>query len=315
VKLRAAALDRHMIERFGLAVMKVARNAFRNTWVHRLPITTWAYRSIVRLIYGDAENEVQFRGGRYVISTADVSVVPTLISQEFEAFELDLFEQFLRPGMRVMDIGANIGIYTVIAGKRVGSHGRVYAFEPVPENLAFLRRNVELNGLRNVETIPAAVGHQHGWTRMLLSPKDIGTHSVAVRGETDIDTISMSEERYLDVPLTRVDRFALDHSVQPDVIKMDIEGYEPFAIQGAVRTLRQQPILFIEFSPPHIEQYGSDPEVFLRSLVETYDSGYLIDERARRLVPIQRPERMRKLWNANLLFMPGRFTHQLQWSA
>jgi FkbM family methyltransferase len=301
-----------MLERSLLTFMSVARRAFRNTWVHRLAITNWAYRSLVKLLYGGAEKEVEFRGNRYLLSTRDVSIVPSLISQEYEAFELDVFEPLLRPGMRVMDIGANIGIYAVIAGKRIGSRGRVYAFEPVCENVDFLRRNVELNALKNVDIVPAAVGNEHGRTRMQLSPNDIGTHSVAAKGANDIGSLGV-RKRHLGVLLTTIDRFVEDRSFRPDVIKMDIEGYEPFAIQGAARTLRQQPILFMEFSAPHIEKYGADPVALLRRLMETYRSGYLIDERARRLVPIQRPERMRRLWNSNLLFIPERLSHLLRW--
>jgi 16S rRNA C967 or C1407 C5-methylase (RsmB/RsmF family) len=75
-----------------------------------------------------------------------------------ESRELDWLTKFLKPGMTVMDVGANQGIYTTAAARAVGRSGRVYAFEPAPSELKKLRANIKINRLRNVAVIESAVG-------------------------------------------------------------------------------------------------------------------------------------------------------------
>lgn len=290
-----------MLRRSILALIKLARRVFRNTWVHRLRITTFVYRRLFGLVNRGGMDEIGFRGLRLVLPADDISMTPTILSGEYEAFELDLFERLIKPGITMIDVGANIGIYSLIAGKRGQPTGRVFAFEPVPENLDHLHRNIQLNGLTNVDTIPAAVGDERGRTRIALSPKEFGTHAIAT--ETYKGRGLSAHKAYVEVPITTIDKFVNDRSIQPDVIKIDIEGYEPFAVRGGLRTLRQQPALFIEFSADLIRRYGEDPLRMLSSLVHIYDRCYVIEERHRRLVHIGEPTRIQGLWNGNLLLL------------
>ncbi|HEX2267748.1 MAG TPA: FkbM family methyltransferase, partial [Actinomycetota bacterium] len=189
----------------------------------------------------------------------DITIVPSLIDDDYETFELDVFEQVVRPGMVVLDVGANFGIYSVIAGARVGSTGRVFAFEPVPENVQYLRTNIDLNGLGNVEIVPEAVGSETGRMRIFLSPDSIGSHSASPTNVRGTLSGQRSTQGHVDVPVTTIDDFVAARSVVPDVIKMDIEGYEAFAVSGAASTLHGRPTLFMEFSASLLERCGSDP--------------------------------------------------------
>ncbi|HEX2069460.1 MAG TPA: FkbM family methyltransferase [Actinomycetota bacterium] len=296
-------------ERLVRGLIRLARRLFRNTWLARLPITTYVYRRMFHSLYSDEDKEVRFRGHRLVVPMRDVTIAPSLIDGEYETFELDIFERIVQPGMVVFDVGANLGIYSVIAAARVGSAGRVFAFEPVPENLEYLRTNIELNGLRNVEVVPQGVGSEKGQMRIFLSPNGVGSHSAAAANVGRTLSGQRSTRGHVDVPVITIDEFAAARSVVPDVVKMDIEGYEAFAVRGAATTLERRPTLLMEFSAPLLERCGSDPIALAQLLMQIYGGSYLFDERARRLRKVERPEDLRGLWNGNLLFTTdaGRF--------
>ncbi len=299
-----------MFERTSLGVIRVARKLFRNTWVHRLPLTTRLYRYLFYTVYRGVEKEVEFRGNRYIIPTTDITIAPSLLSGDYESFELDLFEQVLRPGMTVLDIGANIGIYSINAARRI-SPGRVYAFEPVPENVSLLRRNIDLNGLDNVDVIPSAVGERDGVAPIFLA-STIGTHSLARKNALGIAGRRVSgaasgedgSSEHLDVPMTTIDQFVAERSLDVAVMKMDIEGYEGFGCAGAAETLSKRPIFFMEFSEPHIRECGYDPGALMDRLLRTYDFCYRIDERRMQLFRIRHGPEVEGLWNENLIFLP-----------
>src|SRR5262245_30539798 len=92
------------------------------------------------------------------------SHVETAIARDgiFESETVELFLKLLAPGMTALDVGANVGQYTLLAAQRVGPSGRVHAFEPTPHVAAKLRANVRLNGFRNVTVAEMAVGDHCG---------------------------------------------------------------------------------------------------------------------------------------------------------
>src|ERR1035441_6724268 len=84
--------------------------------------------------------------------------VDSVLHDQYEPETKALLGSLIRPGMTVFDIGAHVGHYTLLAARIVGPTGRVYAFEPEPENFALLKRNVELNGYKNVTCVPKEIG-------------------------------------------------------------------------------------------------------------------------------------------------------------
>jgi FkbM family methyltransferase len=134
------------------------------------------------------------------------------------------------PGMVAFDLGANVGFYTLLLSRLVGPRGRVYAFEPSPQALGYLRRHVSMNAPGNVVVCEAAVG--------------------AVSGEaTFVEGESLSTGRTVDdipAPGRVVPQVALDDFVYavgnpaPDFIKMDIEGGEAAALAGMRRVLSER---------------------------------------------------------------------------
>lgn len=156
-----------------------------------------------------------------------------LLYLEGERFmpEREVVRRLLRPGMRAVDVGANIGYYMLLIASAVGPGGAVDCFEPEPENLGELKRNVEANRLRNVRVVAAAVGDGEGRLAM----------------RTGINAAVAGDGGDFTVPLTRLDA-ALEGPV--DFVKIDVEGYEGHVLAGARRLLRQyRPILFVEIHP------------------------------------------------------------------
>jgi FkbM family methyltransferase len=146
--------------------------------------------------------------------------------------EREIVRRLLRPGMRAVDVGANIGYYLLLIESAVGPGGSVACFEPEPENLRELGRNVEANRLQNVRVFAAAVGAEDGRVAMRTGI------NAAVAGEEGGD---------FTVPLVRLDS-ALDGPV--DFVKIDVEGYEGQVLAGARRRLREhRPVLLVEIHP------------------------------------------------------------------
>jgi FkbM family methyltransferase len=155
-------------------------------------------------------------------------------------------------GMRIVyDVGANVGYYSVLASRILGSTGQVIAFEPDPQNVVFLRRHLEMNGIENVQVVEAAVSDRCGKAMFRQeASRYMGTLSPS--GTVPVRTLSLDE---------------LINSGElppPDVIKIDVEGAERQVFSGAEQTLRSKhPLLFVA---THTTALHSDCCQFLESL-------------------------------------------------
>jgi FkbM family methyltransferase len=196
-------------------------------------------------------------GFRLYLNPEDRNVSLALaLHKTYETDISPMFPRVVKEGGTVIDIGANIGYYSVFAGKIVGDGGKIYAFEPEPANYALLQRNIELNGLRNVITVRKAVSNKSGIVRLYLSGHAPDSHSTVERSK-----------RFVDVECVTIDDFLSNSKV--DVIKMDIEGAEMLAILGMDRTIRENPgiKMFVEYWPEGIKLSGHDPTKFLTTLL------------------------------------------------
>jgi|GEM_PF-2158409 len=144
----------------------------------------------------------------------------------------------LKKGDVVLDIGANIGYYALIEARLVGESGKVYACEPVPQSFDTLKKNVELNRFNNIELFNTAIGDINGELNMYLSAKSNiasmlenkshNTGSIKVRAMTGDDF--------------------LKNKKTPNILRMDVEGYEFQIIKGMAQTLKKDTLrdIFIE---------------------------------------------------------------------
>ena len=180
-----------------------------------------------------------------------------MLAERYEKETTRLFKDIVKPGMTVVDIGAHIGYFTRLAGKRVGPRGHVYAFEPDSDNRSLLEKNVDHypSVMVRPEAITSKVGsvsfyHVHGST---------GCHSTIPHPNTSEFT----------VPATTLDAFVEARQIPHiDVIKMDIEGGEWAAFEGMQHVLKQKSLSIItEWKPGALMQGAHDPEMLLSMLV------------------------------------------------
>lgn len=147
-----------------------------------------------------------------------------------------LLNQEIKPGMRVVDVGAHIGYYTLQMARLVGESGEVIAIEPMLDNANLLKMNIEANGYRNVRIYEAAIGSENGTARLYVS-RNPGLCSLIPSGV---------HYSYTEVPLWTLDAL-LEQEERIDYIRMDIQGSEVEAIKGMQGILQKyRPALFIE---------------------------------------------------------------------
>ena len=150
-------------------------------------------------------------------------------------YELDkqvLFSKYIKPGMIVYDVGANVGLYSLLASVLTGVKGKVFSFEPLPANIFYLNRHIELNGLKNVSVTDKAISDRVSKVRFNFGDNRSSGH-ISIKGEIEVETTSLDEFIKVGNPL-------------PDLIKMDIEGAEYEALIGAKEILKtKKPVIFI----------------------------------------------------------------------
>jgi FkbM family methyltransferase len=151
----------------------------------------------------------------------------------YEYTKRRVMERLLRPTAVVYDVGANVGYYTLLSSALVGPKGRVIAFEPLPRNLDYLRRHIEINRLQNVTVMPTALGERLGVAHF--------------REAADPSMGSLGEDGSLTVQVSSLDDLSARAQIpDADVIKMDIEGGELAALKGAQALLaRRRPLVLL----------------------------------------------------------------------
>lgn len=168
-------------------------------------------------------------------------------------------------GSTYLDIGANIGL-TAIAGAIARPDLCVVAFEPVPSNADLLDRNVRANEAVNCTVVRSAVGESPGQ----LTMNNNGPWSV----------VDVGGAGAVHVPVTTLDAYCIEHlpDTKIDLIKIDVEGYEPNVLAGGRGTIaRWSPVIFMEFNSWTLLLAGRSPLVFAQAIWEAFqvesDSG------------------------------------------
>jgi FkbM family methyltransferase len=175
--------------------------------------------------------------------------------------EKALFNECVRPGMRVLDIGANVGLYTLLFSRLVGESGEVIAFEPDPELFAALETNCCLNSATNVRLYNMAAGSHSG--RMVLS------RSLLNSGDNRLATVpGQVIKRSVDVRVRALDEIVCGSRV--DFVKIDVQGWEAEVLAGMKRILDSNPALQIcfEYWPQGLRNAGCDPSALLGGMAE-----------------------------------------------
>lgn len=200
----------------------------------RLPLRLVPRTARVHIVAGP------LKGWRWIVGSANHGYW----LGSFEHEKQKAFCAAIKKGQTVYDLGANVGFYSLLASARVGTQGHVFSFEPVPRNLEFLRKHLELNGVTNCTVWEAAVGSSEGEASF-----DFG-------GGPSQGHLTSSDNAALRVKTVKLDDLvASGKLLPPDLIKCDIEGAEFEALKGASKILDQYgPTIFLATHGAEVHQ-------------------------------------------------------------
>ena len=263
----------------------------RVTRVNRLPLGRGrtvgeAVDSVVRRFTGRRLYGHSVRVHGQMIEVGNSDTIEMLLG-DYEPGTTRVFLGLLRPGMTVVDVGANIGYYTLLAAGAVGQAGMVFAFEPSSSNFALLQRNVAMNGCQNVILVNKALGARSGVAELHLGASQ--QHSLFR------DSVRHSGSERVEV--TSLDDFmgGLGWPVV-DVIKIDVEGAEPAVIDGMRMALERCHTrhLIVEFCPFNLRIARTEPDALLKTL-ESLGFRILVIDEARGVQSSQFDDLLRRL--------------------
>ncbi len=163
----------------------------------------------------------------------------------------------------VIDVGANIGYYTLLSAKSVGNAGRVFAFEPEPENFKLLQKNIKVNNYKNTITENYAVSNTNGKISLFLAKNGIVGHRIY--DSDDCSDSILVNKITLDDYFTKLN--LLD---KINFVKIDVEGFEFGVLKGMVKIIEKSKNLklFVEFNRISLEEAGFNPKEMLDFLYE-----------------------------------------------
>ena len=212
------------------------------------PARAWPFEHAAVLPEDTVDLETDI--GELYFDLRDTNLTP--IVRRDRRWEVDVAE-FLRrrlaPGMTVVDVGAHVGYFSVLASGIVGTSGRVFAIEVEPRTLSLLRANLWRRGCDNVTVLPVAAYERRGHVRFVSNPDGLSGSSIALAEGAAVRM----------VPCARLDD--LLGTTVVDLIKIDVEGVEPEVVRGAEALIRAAPTLDIvtEFWPTSPSYGGSTP--------------------------------------------------------
>lgn len=190
---------------------------------------------------------------------ADTSVWQPLGSYEVETVEWLLAKLF--PGAVFFDIGANVGYMTLLGSLTVGDKGKVVSFEPVPENVTIIQKQIELNQLKNVSLETCALSDFPGETLFTVEKNSANSHF----RDLPLEHARTDELRTITVPVATLDSYTDRHGIRPDVIKIDVEGAEFRTLKGAAKTLQMMKPAVL------VSTHSLELKTTCRSLLESFD--------------------------------------------
>jgi FkbM family methyltransferase len=242
------------------SVFKKAKMFLTGKGVERVPGVLWVYKILLRWLVPKGTVLIEVQGNKMYVDSKDKAVAVPLLIDSYETYETALFNREIRENMVVVDIGANIGYYSLIAGRLVGNGGKVYAFEPEPANYQTLIRHIQINGYTNIFPVQKAISNQCGKTELFLSEVNLGEPSLCERNIS-------KKAGFLQVETITLDEFFQDCRV--DFIKIDAQGAEGRILEGAQQVLKDSKLkIMMEFWPDGLKNMGTDPLQLLQRMLE-----------------------------------------------
>jgi FkbM family methyltransferase len=190
-----------------------------------------------------------------------------MIHREREISETETVKRIVRPGMCILEIGANIGYYTILMGKLVGMSGKIYTYEPYPPSVDILIRNVKLNGLADIVEVHNLAVSKENTIQKLYLGRASNVHSL-INYKTDDN-----DADYIEVKTKDISEILVDSDRKIDLIRMDIEGHERELFSRLSNNISSvlPPRIFFEIHP--LGDIDPDP-TFTKPLTNMLDLGY-----------------------------------------
>lgn len=215
-------------------------------------------------------------GQKMLVYSQDVcSGISLILTGKYEQTTTNLFLENVKTGNIVLDIGANNGYYSLLASKKIGKQGQVYAFEPDKNNLVLLRKNILLNKISNIKVFDVAVSDKIGTVQFSSDSIHTGKSTIILdnKGNNQI------------VKCVALDTFF--KKIKIDTIIMDIEGAEFLALKGAKKTFKNNNItLFFEYNPKSIKSFDYQPQELIENVNKLgFNSISIIDETRSKVIP------------------------------
>lgn len=191
--------------------------------------------------------------------------------------DFEIFKKYVKKGDSVMDIGANIGYFTLMLAKLVGPTGKVFAFEPDPRNISLLKKNIETNNYKNIVVIPKAVSNVNQKCTLFTSQTTFGQNRIYEPKKTkNQEYIPIeSEVIFLD------DYFKTNEEIKNiSFVKIDVEGAEKYVLEGMknILDLNKNIKIFSEIDLDFLDDAGSNYTEMIEFLERKGFSIFLVNE-------------------------------------
>ena len=222
-------------------------------------------------------------------------LVSTYVLQNHETETQVAMKQYVRPGMIVVDVGANIGYHSIFLATLVGQNGRVYAIEPGRDNFAYLKKNVQFSTMENIKVFPCAAGverrqrefHLHRRSTLHSFHASIGSYETVEVQEVLLDEV-------VNEPV--------------DFVKIDVEGAEIEVLTGMNQMLRsnQEIQLLVEWNPGALASAGYSAKTLPEFLMTQGFELSLIEKKVKHsrklddIMELLHANRLSKSWHANI---------------
>lgn len=219
------------------------------------------------------------------INLYEKSILSRLIYEGFEENEIAFVKKFLKPGDTFIDIGANMGLFSLYAAKIVGELGRVHSFEPTPETYIWLEENILLNNLDGIiRSNNVGLSESRGFLKLNIS--DSGKDA----WNTFASDSKINFGYQLDIEVETLDNYILENSIDVvdiNLVKIDVEGWELKVFKGAEKLLSSvnAPTLLVEFTESNLFAAGTNCYELFDYIVSLGYRWFDFDSKQNKLIP------------------------------
>jgi FkbM family methyltransferase len=226
-------------------------------------------------------------GGLLIVDTNSIDSMDYIIGREYERDVWNIAQKCLHPGATFIDVGANYGFYSVSASQIVKKErgGKIYSFEANPHTYDFLIRSLYANALAADFAIPAncAISDKAGHLRLRYRLDALGGSSMWMSE----NSITREPVQEVTIPAFAIDDL-VPATVSANLVKVDVEGHEPFVFRGMRKLIQRSPeiVILCEYVPDFIRHH-SDPRDYISEILDENLNIWEIEQCTGKIVPFE----------------------------